>query len=138
MRKIICFVIWLTYNGLGVFAQSLESGAIQGRVYNSKNNEPVPFASVVIFQTTIGAASNFDGEFKFTGIKPGFVRIQVSAVGYETYVSSEIMVSNSRTVNIEIPLVEANIALEEVVIRPSAFRKTEESPVSLRVIGIRK
>jgi len=124
---------------LSLFAYSQNyKGVIEGRIFNEKNNEPVPFANIVIFQTNIGSASNFDGEFKFTGIQPGFIRLQVSAVGYETYVSSEIMVSNSRTVNIDIPLVEANIQLDEVVVKPSAFRKTEESPVSLRVIGVQE
>ncbi|PLX22302.1 MAG: TonB-dependent receptor [Marinilabiliales bacterium] len=114
------------------------NGTIEGRIFNSKNNEPIPFANVVIFQTNTGSASNFDGEFKFTGIQPGFFRIQVSAVGFDTYVSPEIIVSNARTVNIDIPLDQANIQLDEVVVKPSAFRKTEESPVSLRVIGVQE
>lgn len=134
--KYLLIAILLAYSTKAV-SQNY-TGTIEGRIFNSKNNEPVPFANVVIFQTNIGSASNFDGEFKFTGIKPGFVRMQVSAVGFETYVSSELMVSNSRTVNIEIPLVETSIALEEVVVKPSAFRKTKESPVSLRVIGIQE
>ncbi|MFO7842512.1 MAG: TonB-dependent receptor, partial [Bacteroidales bacterium] len=97
----------------------------------------VPFANVVIYQTTIGSASNFDGEFLFTGIKPGFVRLQVSAVGFKTYISEEIMVTNAKKVNINIPLEETSIAIEEVVVKPSPFRKTEESPLSLRRIGLK-
>jgi len=119
-----------------ISGQQKNSGEIQGRVFNSKNNEPVPFANVVIFQTTIGSASNFDGEFLFTGLKPGFVKLQVSAVGYKTYISEEIMVTNAKKVNINIPLEETSVALDEVVVKPSPFRKTEESPVSLRRIGI--
>lgn len=133
--------IYLSALAFGFFGKVLGqtySGTIEGRIFNSKNNEPVPFANVIIFQTNIGSASNFDGEFKFTGVKPGFVKIQVSAVGFQTYISPELMVSNARTVNIEIPLVEANIQLDEVVVKPSAFRKTEESPVSLRVIGVQE
>ncbi|HRW63968.1 MAG TPA: carboxypeptidase-like regulatory domain-containing protein, partial [Bacteroidales bacterium] len=84
MRKIIFFLILLLFNLYEIFAQGNENGVLQGRVYNSKNNEPVPFASVVIFQTTIGSATNFDGEFKFTGIKPGFIKLLVSSVGFET------------------------------------------------------
>ncbi|MGM0503454.1 MAG: TonB-dependent receptor [Bacteroidota bacterium] len=117
--------------------QQQNTGEIEGRVFNSKNNEGVPFANVVIYQTTIGSASNFDGEFLFTGIKPGFVRLQVSAVGFKTYISEEIMVTNAKKVNINIPLEETSIAIEEVVVKPSPFRKTEESPLSLRRIGLK-
>ncbi|MCB2197183.1 MAG: TonB-dependent receptor [Bacteroidetes bacterium] len=136
--KLKIYLSALAFVFLGEAFGQTYNGTIEGRIFNSKNNEPVPFANVVIFQTNIGSASNFDGEFKFTGVKPGFVKIQVSAVGFQTYISPELMVSNARTVNIEIPLVEANIQLDEVVVKPSAFRKTEESPVSLRVIGVQE
>ena len=47
------------------------SGIIKGRVYNSKTNEGVPFATIQIWGTTIGAVTDFDGNFSFTGIKTG-------------------------------------------------------------------
>jgi len=122
---------------VSAFTQGTNKGEIQGKVYNAKNNEPVPFANVIIFKTDIGTATTFDGEFKLTGIKPGFVKLQVSAVGYETYVSPEIMVTNARTVNFDVRLSEANISLDEVVVKPSPFKKTKESPVSFQKIGVR-
>ncbi len=123
---------------LTLMSQGKYNGIVKGRVYNSSNNEPVPFANVVVYQTNIGVASDFDGNFKLEGIKPGFVKLQVSAVGYETYISPDLMVTNAKVVNINIPLVESSIALDEVVVKPSVFRKTEESPVSLRVIGVQE
>ncbi|MBI9055724.1 MAG: TonB-dependent receptor, partial [Bacteroidales bacterium] len=114
-----------------------ENGVIQGRVYNDLNNEPVPFVNVIVFKTKIGAASNIDGEFKITGVAPGFIKLQVSAVGYETYITPDLMITNAKVVNINIPLKVSNVSIEEVVVKPSPFRKTEESPVSLRRIGIR-
>src|SRR6056297_1157193 len=137
MRYLQLFTLFFIMIPGIISGQQKNSGEIQGRVFNSKNNDPVPFANVVIFQTTIGSASNFDGEFLFTGIKPGFVRLQVSAVGFKTYISEEIMVTNAKKVNINIPLEETSIALEEVVVKPSPFRKTEESPLSLRRIGLK-
>jgi hypothetical protein len=133
-KGFILFFLILLSNA--VIAQQKNSGKIQGRIFNSKNNESVPFANVVIYQTTIGTASNFDGEFLFTGIEPGFVKLQVSAVGFKTYISEEVMVTNAKTVFLNIPLEETSIALDEVVVKPSPFRKTGESPVSLRRIGI--
>lgn len=136
MKKINIYLLYFWILPGTIIGQQKSSGEIQGRVFNSKNNEPVPFANVVIFKTTIGSASNFDGEFLFTGLEPGFVKLQVSAVGYKTYISEEIMVTNAKKVNINIPLEETSVALDEVVVKPSPFRKTEESPVSLRRIGI--
>ncbi len=136
MKNINIYILFFMMLPGTIIGQQKNTGEIEGRVFNSKNNEPVPFANVVIFQTTIGSASNFDGEFLFTGIKPGFIKIQVSAVGFKTYISEEIMVTNAKKVFLNIPLEETSIALDEVVVKPSPFRKTEESPLSLRRIGI--
>ncbi len=120
---------------LSILAQP-GKGVIEGRVYNAQNNEPVPFANIVIWQTTTGSVSNYDGEFKFTGIEPGYVKLKVSSVGYETYVTESFMVTNAKPVYIEIPLNEKTEQLKEVVVRASPFRLDKESPVSLRRIGV--
>ncbi|HDR68314.1 MAG TPA: TonB-dependent receptor [Bacteroidaceae bacterium] len=116
-----------------LFAQS---GMIEGRVFNAKNNEPVPFASIAIFGTTIGSISDLDGNFIFTGLEPGFIELRVSSIGFDMYVSEAIQVTNAKKVYMEIPLEEANVLLEEIVIKASPFRKVKESPISLQRISI--
>jgi outer membrane receptor for ferrienterochelin and colicin len=113
-----------------------QQGSIEGRVFNEKNNEPVQFATIAIFGTSIGSISDLDGKFTFTGLEPGFVEIRVSSVGFETYVSEAIQVTNAKKVFIDIPMTEANVELEEVVVKASPFRKIKESPVSLQRISI--
>lgn len=118
-----------------IMAQSA-NGIIRGRVFNANSNEPVPFATVLIYGTQIGAITDYDGNFLFTGIQPGFYQLQVSSIGFEGYISPEIFVTNAKNVNLDIPLAESKIALEEVVVKASPFRKKVESPVSLRRIEI--
>ncbi len=121
---------------LPVAVVQAQQGVIQGRVYNVKNNEPVEFATVAIFGTTIGSISDLDGNFLFTGLEPGYIELRVSSVGFDTYVSEAIQVTNAKKVFIEVPLAEANVQLEEVVVKASPFRKIKESPVSLQRISI--
>jgi len=118
------------------FAQTENNGVIRGRVFNASNNEPVPFANVVIWNTPIGASSDFDGNFSFAGIKPGMVEIRVSAVGFRTFISGQLMVTNARTLYLEVPMEETTVDIDEVVVRASPFRMREESPVSMRRIGV--
>ena len=115
-----------------------QQGVIQGRVFNANNNEPIPFASIAVFGTSIGSTSDLDGNFLFSGLEPGYVELRVSFVGFETYISEEIQVTNAKKVFLEVPLVEANVELEEVVIKASPFRKIEETPVSLQRITIKE
>ncbi|MDX9854490.1 MAG: TonB-dependent receptor [Tenuifilaceae bacterium] len=134
MKKYILSFITLIAFPFLLLAQ--ESGTIQGRVYNKKNNEPIPFANIVVWNTTIGSTSDFDGKFSFSGLKPGFVELRVSAIGFETFISSAVMVTNARTAYIDIAMDETSVQIDAVTVTASPFRKSEESPVSLRRIGI--
>lgn len=134
LKFAVLFLLVLA-TGSQIFAQP-GNGVIKGRVYNPTNNEPVPFANVIIWQTQIGAITDFDGNFKFTGVEPGYVKLEVSSLGYETKVTESFMVTNAKPANIEIPLQEKAEEIEEVVIKASPFRMKKESPVSLRRIGL--
>lgn len=123
----------LLYNGL--YGQA-GGGVIRGQVVDATSNEPVPFASVVIWNTTTGAMTDFDGNFTFTGVKPGFVELRISSVGYKPYVTEGVMVTNNNEVNLVIKLESTIVEVGEIIVKPSPFRKSVESPISARIIGI--
>ncbi len=112
------------------------SGIIKGRVYNATTNEGIPFATVQIWGTTSGAITDNEGNYTFTGVKPGYVEIRASSIGYKPYLSGAVMVTNSNHVFLDLPLEEADISLGEVVVKASPFTKKIEIPVSVRIIGI--
>jgi len=113
-----------------------QSGKIEGRVYDERNNEPLPFTNIVIYGTQIGSLSDLDGKFIFTGLQPGFIRLAVSSVGYKLYVTEEIQVTNAKTAFIDIPMQQVAIQTEEVVIAATPFVVKKESPVSLRTLSL--
>ena len=136
MRTYLIFLIAFLLTGFPLKLFSQDRGIIEGRVFNSKNNEPVQFASIGIYGTAIGSISDLDGNFIFTGLKPGYVEIRVFSVGFELYVSPPVLVTNANKSFVEIPLQEKKVALEEVTIRVSPFRKNDESPLSLQRIDL--
>ena len=119
----------------GLSAES-DNGIIRGRIFNAMNNEPVPFANIVIWNTDAGTSSDFEGNFVLAGLKPGMVEIRVSAVGFRTYISGELMITNARPTYIEVQMEETSVDIDEVTVRTSPFRMREESPVSMRRIGV--
>lgn len=132
MKKFILpFLIILS----ALMAQA-QNGTIKGRVFNEKSNEPLPFTNIIIFGTNIGSTSDLDGNFIFTGIQPGFVKLAATSVGFEQYISEEFQVTNAKTTFVNVPMRETSIQLDQVVVKASPFRKTEESPVSMRTLGI--
>lgn len=136
MRNILILLVIEILSSLWAYGQPRNNGIIEGRIYNARNNEPIPFANIVIWGTTIGSTSDLDGRFLFTGLAPGYVELRVTFVGFKPYVSEQILVTNANKVFIEIPLEETLVELDAVVVKSSPFRKSEESPVSLRRIGI--
>jgi hypothetical protein len=132
--KKISFSFIILVLPLLLFAQN--KGVLEGRIFNSKNNEPLEFATIAIYGTNIGSLSDLDGKFLFTGLKPGYVEIRASSIGYENYVSEPILVTNANKVFIDIPMQEKKIVLQEITVKASPFRRAEESPVSLRRIDL--
>jgi CarboxypepD_reg-like domain len=59
---------------------------ISGRVLNESGTEPVSKASIYINNSTIGTASNENGEYIMHHIKPGVYEVIVSHVGFEVIV----------------------------------------------------
>ncbi len=122
---------------IGLITQTIaQTGTIRGRVFNEKNNEPLPFVNIIIYGTQIGTTSDFDGNFLFTGIAPGFVKISASFIGFEPATTPEFMVTNARTSTIDIPMREMSIQLEKVEVKANLFRRPDESPLSMRTLGI--
>src|SRR4030042_6614212 len=132
----VIIILFILFSPSRIFSQEEGRGFIEGRIFNASTNEPVPFANIVIWGTNIGSVSDLDGRFIFTGIKPGYVELRATSVGFKQYVSEPILVTNANKVNIEIPLEETVIAIDEITVKVSLFRKKEESPVSLRRISI--
>jgi len=115
---------------------SAQTGSIKGRVYNIKNNDPLPFTNIIISGSTIGSVSDLDGNFIFTGLKPGYVKLEASSIGFERIMTEEILVTNAKTASIDIAMKEIAVQISGVEITAAVFKRVEESPVSLKSLGI--
>ena len=123
---------------LNVTSLLAQQGTLQGQVYSTKSNEPLESASVRVQGTSLGARTGGQGRFVISGLKPGFVRLIVSMLGYETTTSAEVQVIGNQTSFIDIALDEASTSLTEVVVRPNVRIKRAESPLSLQILGIKQ
>lgn len=133
MKKTISFILLILIT-TATFAQK---GRIEGRVYNEKNNEPLEFANIQIKGSTNGVTTDLQGKYIITDVDPGFVRLIVSYVGFETTESPEIQVQGNQTVFIDISVPESSTLINEVVVRPTFNLKRIESPVSYLTVGVR-
>lgn len=134
MKKTVVLLLIIVLS-LDAFAQQ---GTIKGRIYNAKTNEPIEFANILIQGTTIGSTSDLDGNYIFTGIDPGFFRLVVSFVGFETTVSPEVQVQGNQTVFVDVSVPESSVQIQEVVVRQNLNLKRIESPLSVLSVGVQE
>jgi len=132
------FILLFFILSISIKGQIKKNGIIYGMVLNSNNNSPVEFASIAVYGTTIGAISDTSGNFEITGLEPGFTELRVTCIGYDPFVSAQIMVTNANKTYIEIPLTEIAKQINEVVVKASPFRRDKESPLSLRNISLKE
>lgn len=118
---------------LSIMAQT---GIIKGRVSNKLNNETLPAATVQIIGTSKGTLTDENGNYEITNLEPKLYNLKISFVGFKDVEVFEIQVTNAKPTVLDFELEEITEGLQEVVIKASAFKKTEESPVSLRTIGV--
>lgn len=128
MRTILSIVL-LCFCGIA-FSQS----TITGTVLDDVSQQPIPSANVVIVGTSIGTATDFDGNFTLSTDKNPPFTIQVSSVGFS---AKDIEVTSKKQV-INVILNEGT-SLDEVVI--SASRTPErifESSVTVERFGLKE
>ncbi|GAB2687480.1 hypothetical protein GCM10027037_07180 [Mucilaginibacter koreensis] len=105
-----------------VFAQN---GTITGRITRSDSKAPIEKVSVFLNNATYGTATNSEGYFTLSGIKPGQYDLVATSVGYNLY-SQPVMVSNT-PVNLSIQLSPKTTELRGVVITtPEGWRRNYE------------
>ncbi|QZE13832.1 TonB-dependent receptor [Halosquirtibacter laminarini] len=128
------FLSFLLYS-YNLTAQT-NNGVFKGRVVDVKTNQPLSFASVQIVDTNNGDVTNEDGVFLIKNISPGYHAIKVSILGYKTFISDALLVTNARATFLDVSLYPTLVGVDEVVVRPSLFKEKPEAPIAFRSIPI--
>ena len=112
--------------------------SVRGKVIDKQSRQPLAYANVVVAGIPgKGASTDSLGIFHIEQVPPGIYRFEATLIGYKSAVTSEYLVSAS-TPFIEIEMEEDENMLAAIVVTPSPFRKTVESPVSMRIIGLQE
>ncbi|MBE7628394.1 TonB-dependent receptor [Tenacibaculum piscium] len=116
--------------------ENQNKGVVSGKIIDANTREAIPFVNILVYGTSIGSASDENGTFTIANIPLGYNKLQISFIGYETFISDEYLVTNGKTTFINIELKERETTLKEVEIKASLFKKSVESPLSLQSLGV--
>ncbi|MFQ5602616.1 MAG: carboxypeptidase-like regulatory domain-containing protein [bacterium] len=87
-----------------------------GKVTDRETGDPLPGANVVIVGTTLGAATDVNGEYFILNIPPGTYEIQASFIGYNNLTIQNVRAVADLTEDINFELVPEALTGEELVI----------------------
>ena len=124
MRKLFTIAALLCLGA--VFAQ--ETGTIAGKLLDKEsNNQPLPFANVVVQGTSKGSSTDFDGLFEITDVPVGTYTIEFSFTGYQTVEIPNVVVEADKVAVVDATMGATAAALDEVVIKVVTNREREEA-----------
>lgn len=97
---------------INTFSQS--TGTLNGRITDSKTNEPLIGASIIVLGTNFGTTADINGNYSFK-VPSGSHKVQVSYVGYKP-VRKDIKINAGETQTLNFTLDADIIGTQEVVV----------------------
>src|SRR3990172_9730901 len=93
-----------------------QTGKIAGTVKDKSTGEPLIGVNIFIEQTSIGAASDSNGDYFIVNIPPGEYTVVASMIGYQSMKVTKVFVTADKTTNISFELEVQRLELSEEVV----------------------
>ncbi len=132
MRKFLLLSLIFSFTILTIQIFAGSTGKIAGTVKDKETGEPLPFANVFIDGTSMGAATDLDGNFTILNVPPGIYSITASVVGYQKMTITDTRVNVDFTTRIEFELSSGSVQMEAVIVqgvRDPLIRQDLTNPV---------
>lgn len=118
----LILLIAISFSGLS------QNGTVEGVVLDKEmNDDPLPFANVIVKGTATGTVTDFDGKFSLNNLEPGTYSFVFSFVGYETLTLENILVEANKFTQLSVSLGPGANALDEVIVQVVTSREREEA-----------
>ena len=128
--RLFLFLLMMSWSWM-VTAQ--EVGIIAGKITDKDaNDEPLPFATVLIQGTQKGSNTDFDGLFRIDGVTPGTYTVEVRFVGYETLELKNIVVTAGKVTEITASMSAGSTNLEDVVVTAKTEKDSDIAMIMLQ------
>lgn len=132
---ILSTVLFVCLHTNNAQAQSATTGSISGVITDKTDKETLPGVNVIIKGTTFGDATDENGKYSISNIRPGEYSIQISFIGYETVLLTGIKVTAGQVTELNHELKTAVLTTdgEVVIIGEAPIFDVEKSNTSVTI-----
>ncbi|MDP2304164.1 MAG: TonB-dependent receptor [Ignavibacteria bacterium] len=130
--KNIILAIFISFSLLIELTAQDITGSIIGKVFETSTKQPIAGVNIFLVGTTIGAASDVDGNYKIENIPVGNYQIRATSIGYDAITKTDIIVNSARPAMIDFQLKESIIELDNVVVTSDFFQNSPTEANSVR------
>ena len=127
-KRPILYLIFIVFSSLTSFAQ-VSTGEVRGFVYDKETGEPIIYTNVFIRELLLGKATDLNGFYAITKLKPQTYIIQCYSIGYDTATAS-ITVNAGKIVTQNLYLNKVTTSLKEVSITAEKQKAQTEVKIS--------
>ncbi len=119
-RKAVLIYLSIILSYLPTFLSAGTTGKISGKVIETETREPLIGINIMLEGTTLGAASDINGNFIINNIPPGVYNVVASGVGHQKKIITGVKVSSDFTTNLDIELSQGEVTLEAITVQAKA------------------
>ncbi len=112
------------------------TGIISGTITDADTQRPLLGVNVQLYNTTLGGATNENGQFKITNVPVGTYTLIISSIGYTPIQVADIVVRSNRATEVYKSLEEMYFETEEVIVEGgNYFEQTTETLTSVQTMS---
>lgn len=116
--------LFIAFIALSQVLTAQDKGTLKGLLTDKEtNNDPLPFANVFIKGTSIGATTDFDGNYSIK-VPAGTHVVSFSFLGYKTVEKTFTIKAGETVVLNQVMSAEEGVGLDEVVIKTSTSKES--------------
>jgi len=117
------------------------AGALYGVIRAEDAGDRLSGACVLLLSTTIGAATDLDGEYRIEDIPPGTYEVRASFEGYDSKILSDVVIEDWKSTKLNIKLVRhggasPSFTIDDLVVTADRVLSTEVALITERMKSI--
>lgn len=128
MKKLLAILLL----SFAVASLSGQKATMVGQIIDAETGEELIGATVMLVGTTLGSATDLDGNYSIYNIDPGAYEARIQYISYETQTIQGIELKDGETYRLNIKLKPVTLGLQEIVVEARTIRRTEAAILTMQ------